>query len=339
MDSDNQTFAEVGHFGGKSQSGKDQLHCLFKATYLFDAEGNLAQLENQEPVLLEDTYLGEAGQSTLLEAADLSLCRPTTEIAVVGAVYPAAGERARGLFRLSCGAVNLEIAAFGERRWQQRMGLPSLSDPEPFEKVALHYENAFGGVDQRHDDPKKQGYEARNPIGKGFLLAHTKVAFSEVPVPQLEDPKKLLKTPFDKPEPRCSAFVPPHWEPRVSKAGTYDQNWSETRKPLLPEDFDPRFCNAVPDNQCFAEFAAGDETIELQGLQPADLNKGACTLTLPGLQPICEITYQGKPNVPVPLQLEKILIRGEARRLVLLWSGIFDEFASFREIKGTAWRL
>lgn len=339
MQTNNETFAEVGHFGGKTQTGKDQLICLFKATYLFDEEGVLSCAEQQEPLLLEDVYLGEPGASTLTEAADLSLGRPTTELAIVGSVYPAAGEQGRGLFRFGVGDLGFEIAAFGERCWQTRLGFPVLSEPEPFESVPLLFENAFGGVDTRHADPDKHGYEARNPIGRGYLLAHSKVDFAEMAVPQLEDPRKLMKTPFDKPEPMCTAFVPPHWEPRKSKAGTYDAAWEQKRKPLLPDDFDPRFCNAVADRQCFPEFAKGDETIELQGLQPVSMNSGGCRLVLPGLQPHCAVNIDAAPDQPVPLRLEKILIHGEKRRLMLLWAGYFDAFESFMEMAGTTWTL
>lgn len=339
MENRNTTFAETGHFAGKSRDGKDQLICMFKATYEVAEDGALTAAEEQPPLQLEDVYLGQPGESTLLEAGDLSLGRPRTEFGVIGSIYPEAGETNTGLFQLKVGPLERQIRAFGIRRWQQRMSLPKLTDAEPFDKVPLHFEYAFGGVDQRHEDPKKHGYESRNPIGQGFLLAHTKIDFNEISVPQLEDPQHLIKSPYDKPPPACSAFIPPHWEPRKSLAGTYDDAWDRERKPLLPNDFDPLFCHAVDERQIFPERARGDETVEIHGLQPATQQGGRLALTLPGLQPTCEIEFQHFQPEPVPLHLEKIVVNAETRRLVMLWCGYYDRFGDFMEMKGTAFHL
>ena len=57
------------------------------------------------------------------------------------------------------------------------------------------------------------------------------------------------------------------WEPRLGRQGTRDQRWAMFRAPLPPQDFDPRFANAAPDDQQLPEgFFRGDETVTLTGL-------------------------------------------------------------------------
>src|SRR4029079_3507430 len=45
------------------------------------------------------------------------------------------------------------------------------------------------------------------------------------------------------------AAIPAHWSQRARFAGTYDDAWRESRWPLPPEDFDPRFFNVAPIDQ------------------------------------------------------------------------------------------
>ncbi|MCV5264373.1 DUF2169 domain-containing protein, partial [Escherichia coli] len=45
--------------------------------------------------------------------------------------------------------------------------------------------------------------------------------------------------------------VPPFFEARQTLAGTFDEEWIENRKPMLPLDFDRRFFQSAPaDQQC-----------------------------------------------------------------------------------------
>ncbi len=135
--------------------------------------------------------------------------------------------------KASVGAAKKEIWAIGDRVWND--GIPT--EPAPFVEMPLCWENAFGG----------EGF-APNPVGKGFKPIKTETS-EEHPLPNVELAGKLVTSPREKPIPAGFAALDPSWHERVSKAGTYDKRWLETRYPGFPEDFDPTHFNMAPEDQ------------------------------------------------------------------------------------------
>src|SRR4029079_407151 len=122
------------------------------------------------------------------------------------------------------------------------LGLVSFSTKaEPLMPTPLKYEKAFGGSDKTHADAKQWKFEPRNPVGTGLIGNSQRPDFTAVPLPNLEDPAALLSFYLETPAPAGFGFIAPTWEPRKRHAGTYDQTWQDTRCPLLPADFSPRF--------------------------------------------------------------------------------------------------
>lgn len=72
---------------------------------------------------------------------------------------------------------------------------PEFPDPEPFERVALTWENAYGGIDRRYMPLKVStrqllrlglgadhpGAYPRNPVGKGYVVLHEPLEGLELP--------------------------------------------------------------------------------------------------------------------------------------------------------------
>ncbi|MCV5919813.1 DUF2169 domain-containing protein, partial [Escherichia coli] len=59
--------------------------------------------------------------------------------------------------------------------------------------------------------------------------------------------------------------VPPFFEARQTLAGTFDEEWIENRKPMLPLDFDRRFFQSAPADQQCKGFLKGGERLMMSG--------------------------------------------------------------------------
>ncbi|HRI66409.1 MAG TPA: DUF2169 domain-containing protein [Polyangium sp.] len=162
--------------------------------------------------------------------------RPKTrgEWLVLGSAYAPNKKPAPAVGAKACvGNAKKEIWAVGNRVWDN--GIPSA--PVPFLEMPISWENAFGG----------EGF-AQNPVGKGFKPIKTDNG--EVhPLPNVELAGKLITSPREKTRPAGFGAIDPSLPDRVSKAGTYDKKWLDTRYPSFPEDFDPTHFNMAPEDQ------------------------------------------------------------------------------------------
>src|SRR5208337_4822029 len=94
----------------------------------------------------------------------------------------------------------------------------AITPPEPFERIPLVWERAFGGWDRSHADPAKHTCEPRNPVGTGFRQKHGHPE-EGVRVPNLEDPRYPSRHYGDAPPPAGFGFTGPSWQPRAAFAG------------------------------------------------------------------------------------------------------------------------
>jgi hypothetical protein len=142
-----------------------------------------------------------------------------TSVCATGFVYPPGPEGLRAEARLHVGEQSFGVLAFGERTWREAQGgalVPSL--PKPFDRVAMTWENAFGGavLAPTRLHKTKNGDEAilpehpeafnENSDGKGFYTEAAGAAGQ--PLPQLEDPEHLVERWDDRPDPVCFAPYP-----------------------------------------------------------------------------------------------------------------------------------
>lgn len=113
------------------------------------------------------------------------------------------------------------------------------------------------------EDPERVADEPRNPCGIGVTSDPAKLQHK--PVPRIEDPRELIESARTRPPPAGVGALGPHFEPRRSRAGTFDQRWQDERMPLLPLDFDERF-NQVAHHDLIAPELRGGEPIRLWNL-------------------------------------------------------------------------
>src|SRR2546426_3738156 len=219
-----------------------------KGTFDIHPDGTTSVAAKQVDVLHLPTFRGDPTRSSLLYDRDLVPAKLNTDVLVNACAYAESGRPSRNVdVGISVGPVRKIIRVFGDRTWGQRLGGLGISEAEPFERLPIVYERAFGGRDAEASDPDHWPLEQRNPIGVGYatnprFLTGTRVA-------NLEDPSNPIRSWRDRPVPAAFGAVAPQWLPRVAFAGTYDLKWEAERCPLLPEDFDGRFLQCAPLDQ------------------------------------------------------------------------------------------
>jgi len=77
------------------------------------------------------------------------------------------------------------------------------------------------------------------PWASAFTMQRCR--WTKIIAAKFEDPKELYANYGDTPPPQGLDLLLLIGSHEWGMAGTYDAAWNETRKPLLPLDFDPRF--------------------------------------------------------------------------------------------------
>jgi len=290
---------------------------VVKATLSIKRSGHCLLAEQQVPLTLSGELWGEDPEkSSYKYEPEVAFTKTATDVVMNGHAYAPGPDTREMTVALRLGPVGSEILVTGDRIWFKAMGFVSISNAAPFEKIPLIYERAFGGWDRDHADPRKHSYEARNPVGTGYRGQGGYI--ENIRLPNLEDPRSRIKSFGDRPSPTGFGFVSPHWQPRASFAGTFDEAWQKDRAPLLPKNFDRRHLNAAPARLIAPGFLRGNE----QGVVIGAVPEGRMAFTLPGLPPpvVTVRLADGEPQVPA-MNLDTVIIEPDERRLMLLWRG------------------
>lgn len=287
-------------------------------------QGCYSIVPRQPPSLLaEQPKINIAGEcwgedpakASLKYEPQIAFMKPATDIVLIGHAYaPRPGETEVAV-GLRVGPVQKVLKVTGDRYLFRRGGLVSVTAPQPFEKIPLIYEKAFGGWDLRDPTPGVYRFEPRNPVGMGYRDI-TLSGDDQVPLPNLEDPQRPYRGYGDTPPPAGFGFIAPHWQPRAALAGTYDEAWSQARKPLLPTDFDRRFFNAAAPGLIAPGHLKGDEAVTVVNASP----EGKESFTLPAVPPPrCKLELRGKKAEILQTRLDTVIINMDERLLFLIW--------------------
>lgn len=217
----------------------------------------------------------QLGKETPLDAA---MPKARGEVLVMGKACAPGGKPVQGMqvgFHL--GPLSKSLDVFGDRSWRKKLLHHVISDPAFFTEMELGYSHSFGGP----------GYEL-NPLGKGIVPVAGPAGEPEVPLPNLEDPRRLVLQPQDRPEPANFGPIDLTWPQRMKKVGTYDQEWQKEHYPGLAADMDPTFFNTAPEDQQLHEgFFNGDESFAVTGM---NRERETVSGRLPGLRTRCFIS-------------------------------------------------
>jgi len=218
----------------------------------------------QDDRLLEEAQMWQvvAGELGEEEALDLGYPKKRAEFLVYGAGH--SPQAVAGLqVSVTVAGLTKTLHVSGARYWNAA-GLPSA--PEPFTETRVSWANAFGG----------EGWEL-NPTGVGMLPDQD----GRLPLPQVQDPRHLITSPKDHPEPAGFNALNPFWPQRKRLLGTFDDAWLKKRWPHYPTDTDPEYFNTAPVDQRLAGFFRGDELLRIVNMHP---EKAEITSALPGLR-------------------------------------------------------
>ncbi|EDM81677.1 hypothetical protein PPSIR1_22209 [Plesiocystis pacifica SIR-1] len=280
-----------------------------KATYVFEPGGALTLADEQREPLLEPEYRGEPGRTSLRYEADLGLPKPGTDVIVnalahspggvptpeVECVLEVADLRKRVLVR---GPSTYSVGAFGARP----------SAPEPFVTRPITYEHAYGGSELDDPDPRRQFMDPRNPVGVGATNDPAKLHGRPAP---------SVFYPSGNPSqvgPAGFGAIARDWSPRRELAGTYDDAWSRSRRPLLPLDYSAEHQRCAPADQRTRERLRGGEAVTLINLSP----EGALRFELPRVELHGEAKLR-RALVPLSFAMSSVIIDIDRRALLLVW--------------------
>jgi hypothetical protein len=292
---------------------KDGIHWWLvaaRATFDMAPDGDLKLADEQLAPVLAPEYFGEPGKSSLKYDSDLLAFKPNTDVLVHAQAY-APGSRAVPTVpvMLRVGSVAKQLLVRGERIYSGgTLGL-QISEPRPFLKCPIIYELAFGGSDFSDPDPQKHCMDECNPVGRGIAWKSERLA--NTPAHSIEYPGGNPKTKG----PAGFGPIDPAWMPRRKLAGTYDDRWAQTKKPLLPDDYHPAFALSAPGDQQPDKPLVGGERIELINMTP----EGRLVLDLPQIRLDFKTSIGKRKEQHDPPRLATVFIEAEEKRLSLIW--------------------
>jgi hypothetical protein len=302
--------------------GREALVIVAKATYTlwdrFDVDSPHPAPE-LAPLLQADVFGRDPAKNAPRFETDFAPVKPECDVLLVGSAHtPRRRPTQRLAVRLRVGSVSKTFVVTGRRVWQPgiiRELVPG--DPQPFVSQPISYDVAFGGTDTHPRDPGKVATFSENPVGRGFrrydleLFGH--------PMPVTEEANAPIRSPKQHYRPMAFGPLGRNWQPRAKHAGTYDQTWLDSRAPLLPRDFDPRYFQAAPPDQRMA-YPKGGERIELVHLVPTSVSPSAtATNRLPRLRLAAAIVPARGAPVVVSAQIDTIVFEPDANRFTCTW--------------------
>jgi hypothetical protein len=295
------------------EEGRPLLIMLTRATLRFDFSGKLFVADTQLGIKPAGIFNGEPGNSSYKYEPDAVLSKVATDVVLIGsACAPRMGATEVDV-TLQIGPVHKTVRVFGDRYWVN--GGAHMTQPEPFERIPLQYERAFGGWDRGDPDPARHEFEPRNPVGRGFCAKNSTPA-DAVALPNLEDPRNLIADCHDCPSPAGFGFTAPEWQPRAQFAGTHDAKWASDRAPLLPTDFDRRYFSAASSGLIAPGYLRGDESILVRGVS----HGGDLQISLPAIAHIdYQLLLRGQSPRTLVGKLDTLVIDTDESQLHLTW--------------------
>jgi hypothetical protein len=313
----NATRMQAGYTMGMDPSARESLVVAAKGTFLLPVSGGdggrLA--EEQTPLIDADVFSGEPGFSAPVYECDYPPVKPKCDVLLNGSAYAPGGRptrRAAVSLRVGCMAKSFDVV--GQRTWVGALLGVAASPPEPFVKIPISYDRAFGGIDAVHPDPARHRYYELNHAGVGFHRETEREFIDGTPLPNTEEPGRPVVDPRGTYRPMAFGPIARAWQPRVKLAGTYDQHWLDEIFPFLPPDFDERYYQAAPPEQQI-EYPHGGEEVVLENLTPG----GRLEFNLPTVRvPVVFYLREGD-TVEKEAVIDTIVLEPDLGRFLMTW--------------------
>jgi uncharacterized protein YjbI with pentapeptide repeats len=240
------------------------------------------------------------------EPFDLSLKKTRGGFGVAGDACAPAGSTVTGLtVRAGVGGLSKSALVQGDRVWTRGIAGWQASAPQPFERMPVGLERAYGG----------KGW-ARNPHGRGHCANPDKA--DGIALPNVERPDAPVLRPADTPAPAVLGVLP-QGSPELNRwLGSFDGRWQRERLPWLPDDTDPRWFDRFEQDQCRQGYWRGDETWFAENMHP---RRAEMRGTLPGLRPRLLMRADKNPDqrAELPLDLDTVWLFPNDERVLVLY--------------------
>jgi uncharacterized protein YjbI with pentapeptide repeats len=257
-------------------------------------------------------------EGALYYESDMAPVKVKSDLLLVGTCHAPGGRPLTACeVEFHVGGWRKRLTVIGNRRWKKPLAINGATDPEPFVRMGLGYENAFGGPQF-----------AKNPIGKGVGDEISEDGRSEQWLPNIEDPSRLIWDDSPKHEPSGFGPIPRTWAPRTEGLGTFSSAYMRERWPWFPADFDFSHFNAAPLDQRLSQPLRGDEYLRFTNMHPQYSDYES---QLAGDRPQLFLrdrdfsTGDGAISATlreVPLALDSLWIDMDLEKLVLVWRGL-----------------
>ena len=305
----------AGYNMGVDPSGREHLVVVIKGTFVLPRIDETVRLhDEQQPLVMADTFTGAPGFSAPLLEIDFAQRKRHCDVMLCGSAHaPAGREVARMRVRMRVGPMDKAIDVVGDRVWQAGLAGIGASSPQPFTRMPISYDRAFGGVDPDGDEDER-GVYGPNPVGRGFHSRPGRSNVDGAPLPNTEEPGQEVLSPRGPYTPMALGPIGRNWPQRARYAGTYDQAWVDDVFPFLPKDFDERYYQAAPEEQQLPPPAAPLE-VSLEGLTP----DGTRRFLLPHFEaPICVFPKTGGREDHAAV-LDTIVFEPDHDRFTMAW--------------------
>jgi hypothetical protein len=296
-------------------SGREYLVVVAKGTFVIPVEGGDVTLaDDQMPLVEADTFSGKPGFSAPVYESDYCLRKLRCDVLLHGSAHAPGGKptrRVRVGLRVG-GTIHKEFDVVGDRVWKRRLLGMRPSAPEPFTRLPISYDRAYGGIDD--SNPKKAAPYHRNIVGVGYHPRRRRRQVRGMAVPNTEELRRPIKRVNGKYRPMSFGPLGRNFSPRSGFAGTYDQQWMDEVFPFLPDDFDLRYFQSAPEDQQM-DYPRGGEEVSLVNLTPG----GRLRFLLPELEVPVEFTTAWDERHETRAVIDTIVIETDAHRLLVTW--------------------
>ncbi|HEX5052277.1 MAG TPA: DUF2169 domain-containing protein [Planctomycetota bacterium] len=240
-------------------------------------------------------------KGALLYSGDFAEWKLHADLLLRGTCHPPGGSATTCDVRFGVGTWSKSLRVVGPRAYKPGLLIGgTMSDPQPFERMPLSWENAYGG----------EGF-GTNPVGRGY--AGEDMPTVEAPGSPVTKKGKGGITP--------GTFLPisPNWPQRAGKRGKkYDATWKKTRAPFYAEDFDWTYFQGAASDQWLDGYLHGDEDVVFENLHPS---APKWQTKLPGLRVRAFVkTLDGAVREP-DMHLDTLLADTDDGKLYLTWRG------------------
>lgn len=317
MDLINSTRMVAGYTLGTDPSGRESLIVVVKGTFRIPGQSGepLRLHDEQVPLVTSDVFFGEPGLSAPRYEVDFALRKPRCDVLLNATAYAPEGRpTTRATVGVRIGSWSKSFDVVGDRVWEAGLGGIGASAATPFVQMPISYDRAFGGTDNRSEDPADHGAYMANPVGRGYHKQLKSDWVDGSPLPNTEETGSSVTWVDGNYRPMSFGAIGRHWEPRYKYAGTYDQQWLDNVFPFLPADFDDQYYQAAPLDQQLPK-PSGEQIVTLVNLTP----DGRREFVMPHFEAPIHIFPKRGGREDLVAQVDTILIEPDAERVTMTW--------------------